>query len=86
MNPRSPGDLCTALYPREKLRILSGPCKFAEGCINLFFLTADRGAFTRMFDIPLPRPRDINSPELAGYASQIAAVLKGVTGREAASE
>jgi NitT/TauT family transport system ATP-binding protein len=39
-----------------------------------------------MFDIPLPRPRDINSPELAGYASQIAAVLKGITGREAASE
>ena len=44
------------------------------------------GRITRMFDIPLPRPRDINSPELAGYASQIAAVLKGITGREAASE
>jgi NitT/TauT family transport system ATP-binding protein len=44
------------------------------------------GRIIRTFDIPLPRPRDINSPELAGYASQIAAVLKGVTGREAASE
>src|SRR4051794_11634698 len=44
------------------------------------------GRITRMFDIPLPRPRDINSPELAGYASQIAAALKGITGREAASE
>src|SRR3954469_6633961 len=42
------------------------------------------GRIIRTFDIPLPRPRDINSPELAGYASQIAAVLKGVTGREAA--
>jgi NitT/TauT family transport system ATP-binding protein len=38
-----------------------------------------------MFDIPLPRPRDINSPELAGYASRIAAALKGIVGR-AASE
>src|SRR4051812_47053297 len=44
------------------------------------------GRIIRTFDVPLPRPRDINSPELAGYASQIAAVLKGVTGREAASE
>jgi len=40
----------------------------------------------RAFDIPLARPRDINSPELASYASQIAATLKGITGREAASE
>jgi NitT/TauT family transport system ATP-binding protein len=43
------------------------------------------GRISQLFDIPLRRPRDINSPELAGYASQIAAALKGVTGG-AASE
>jgi len=43
------------------------------------------GRIVREFNIPLPRPRDINSPELAGYASQIAAALKGRTGG-AASE
>jgi sulfonate transport system ATP-binding protein len=43
------------------------------------------GRISQIFDIPLPRPRDINSPELADYASQIAAALKGVTGG-AASE
>ena len=44
------------------------------------------GRISQIFDIPLPRPRDINSPELADYASQIAAALKGITGRAAASE
>src|SRR3954453_9259927 len=43
------------------------------------------GRIIREFDIPLPRPRDINSPELAGYASEIAAALKGRAGT-AASE
>src|SRR5215210_7782004 len=43
------------------------------------------GRISQIFDIPLPRPRDINSPELAGYASQVAAALKGVT-RGAVSE
>ena len=38
------------------------------------------GRISQIFDIPLPRPRDINSPELAGYASQVAAALKGITG------
>ena len=44
------------------------------------------GRISQIFAIPLPRPRDINSPELADYASQIAAALKGITGRAAASE
>lgn len=42
------------------------------------------GRISRIFDIGLPRPRDINSPELAGHASEIAAAIKGVAG--AASE
>jgi NitT/TauT family transport system ATP-binding protein len=35
------------------------------------------GRIARIFEIPLSRPRDINSANLAGYASQIAAALKG---------
>src|SRR3954447_99513 len=43
------------------------------------------GRISQVFEIPLPRPRDINSPELAGSASEIAAALKGRAGT-AASE
>jgi sulfonate transport system ATP-binding protein len=52
---------------------------------RVVLMASGPGRITRMFDVPLPRPRDINSPELAGYASQIAAVLKGRT-EGAASE
>ena len=52
---------------------------------RVVLMAAGPGRIARVFDIPLPRPRDINSPELAGYASQIAAALKGITGG-AASE
>ena len=44
---------------------------------RVVLMAAGPGRIVRTFDIPLPRPRDINSPELAGYASQIAAALKG---------
>ncbi len=47
---------------------------------RVVLMAAGPGRIARVFDIPLPRPRDINSPELAGYASQIAAALKGLTG------
>ena len=52
---------------------------------RVVLMAAGPGRIDRIFDIPLPRPRDINSPELAGYASRIAAALKGIVGR-AASE
>ena len=52
---------------------------------RVVLMAVEPGRIVRTFDIPLPRPRDINSPELAGYASQIAAALKGRTGG-AASE
>jgi NitT/TauT family transport system ATP-binding protein len=39
------------------------------------------GRISQIFDILLPRPRDINSPELAGYASQVAAALKALEER-----
>src|SRR3712207_5937152 len=35
------------------------------------------GRIAEIFEIPLPRPRDINSPELSSYASRIAMALKG---------
>ena len=52
---------------------------------RVMLMSPGPGRITQIFDIPLPRPRDINSPELASYASQIAAALKGRTGG-AASE
>ena len=52
---------------------------------RVVLMATSPGRITQIFHIPLPRPRDINSPELAGYASQIAAALKGRTGG-AASE
>jgi NitT/TauT family transport system ATP-binding protein len=44
---------------------------------RVVLMAAGPGRITQMFDIPLRRPRDINSPELADYASRIAAALKG---------
>jgi NitT/TauT family transport system ATP-binding protein len=37
------------------------------------------GRIAEVFDIPLPRPRDINSPALAEHAACIAAALKGTS-------
>ena len=44
---------------------------------RLVLLLREPGRISQIFDIPLPHPRDINSPELASCASQIAAPLKG---------
>ena len=44
---------------------------------RVVLMAAGPGRITQVFDIPLRRPRDINSPELADYASRIAAALKG---------
>ena len=52
---------------------------------RVVLMSPSPGRIQQVFDIPLPRPRDINSPELAGYASKIAAALKG-TLTEAFSE
>jgi NitT/TauT family transport system ATP-binding protein len=38
------------------------------------------GRIVQEFQIPLARPRDINSPALAEYSSRIAAALRGITG------
>jgi len=44
---------------------------------RIVLMSPSPGRIAQIFDIPLPRPRDINSPELAAYASKIAAALKG---------
>jgi NitT/TauT family transport system ATP-binding protein len=47
---------------------------------RVMVMSARPGTIARGFDIPLSRPRDINSPELASYASDIAEALKDVIG------
>jgi len=42
------------------------------------------GRIREEFSIPLPRPRDINSVELARYATEITRVLKGYVESEVA--
>lgn len=44
---------------------------------RIVLMSPSPGRIAQIFEIPLPRPRDINSPELAAYASKIAATLKG---------
>jgi len=44
------------------------------------------GRIREQFQVPLPRPRDINSIELASYASTITAALKGHLHAEAVAE
>src|SRR6476660_7341504 len=44
---------------------------------RVFLLSPSPGRIREEFRIPLPRPRDINSPELAHIAQRITAALKG---------
>ncbi|HZA01700.1 MAG TPA: ABC transporter ATP-binding protein [Hyphomicrobiaceae bacterium] len=44
---------------------------------RVILLSPHPGRIREEFAIPLPRPRDINSVELAGYSSRITAALKG---------
>jgi NitT/TauT family transport system ATP-binding protein len=44
---------------------------------RVLLLSPSPGRIAQEFHIPLKRPRDINSVELAGYASRLAAALKG---------
>jgi NitT/TauT family transport system ATP-binding protein len=44
---------------------------------RVVLMSANPGSIREEFAIPLPRPRDINTPELAGFAQRITAALKG---------
>jgi len=44
---------------------------------RVILFSRNPGRIREQFDIPLPRPRDINSVELAGYAGTITRALKG---------
>jgi NitT/TauT family transport system ATP-binding protein len=44
---------------------------------RVVLLSPHPGRIREQFVIPLPRPRDINSAELAGYAREITSALKG---------
>jgi NitT/TauT family transport system ATP-binding protein len=52
---------------------------------RVILMSPTPGRIARSFEIRLPRPRDINSPDLANHTSQVAAALKG-TLRGAVSE
>jgi NitT/TauT family transport system ATP-binding protein len=45
---------------------------------RVILMSPSPGRIAEVFDIDLPRPRDINSPALAGYTSKVAASLKGI--------
>jgi NitT/TauT family transport system ATP-binding protein len=47
---------------------------------RVFLLSPSPGRIREEFRVPLPRPRDINSPELAHIAQRITAALKGYLG------
>jgi NitT/TauT family transport system ATP-binding protein len=49
---------------------------------RVILLSPHPGRIREAFAIPLPRPRDINSVELAGYSSRITASLKGYISAE----
>src|SRR3712207_669931 len=44
---------------------------------RVVLMSPSPGRIAEIFEIPLPRPRDINSPDLGSYAFRIAAALKG---------
>jgi len=51
---------------------------------RVILLTGSPGCIREEFQIPLPRPRDINSTALSNHAAKITAALKGYIGSEVA--
>src|SRR3712207_5787668 len=51
---------------------------------RVVLMSPSPGRIAQVFRIPLPRPRDINSPDLGGYSYKIAAALKGTLARQGA--
>ena len=51
---------------------------------RVVLMSPSPGRIAQVFDIPLQRPRDINSPDLGDYAYEIAAAVKGTLVRQGA--
>jgi NitT/TauT family transport system ATP-binding protein len=51
---------------------------------RVIVMSSAPGRIREEFEVSLPRPRDINTPELAGYAQKISAALKAYLTPEAA--
>lgn len=49
---------------------------------RVVLLSSNPGRIREVFDISLPRPRDINSAEVSGFAQRITAALKGYIAAE----
>jgi NitT/TauT family transport system ATP-binding protein len=49
---------------------------------RVLLFSPNPGRIRQEFAVPLPRPRDINSVELAGYATEITRALKGIINEE----
>jgi NitT/TauT family transport system ATP-binding protein len=73
------GDIQRIWYERRKTIVFVTHNVREAACLadRVILMTPTPGRVAESFDIPLPRPRDINSVELAGYATRITRALKG---------
>ena len=80
------GDLQRIWASRRKTIILVTHNVREAVCLGdrVVLLSGSPGRIREDFEIPLPRPRDINSVELSKHAAQITGALKGYIGGEAA--
>jgi NitT/TauT family transport system ATP-binding protein len=73
------GDIQRIWAARRKTIILVTHNVREAACLGdrVILLSGNPGRIREEFDIPLPRPRDINSVALSNHAAQITAALKG---------
>lgn len=78
------GDIQRIWQTRRKTIILVTHNVREAVCLGdrVILMSPRPGRIRDEFIVTLPRPRDINSPELASYASRITAALKGIISRE----
>jgi NitT/TauT family transport system ATP-binding protein len=80
------GDIQRICASRKKTIILVTHNVREAVCLGdrVVLLSGSPGRIREEFEIPLPRPRDINSVALSQHAAQITAALKGYMGGEVA--
>lgn len=70
------------IWMKRKKTIIFVTHNVREGCClgdKVILFSAHPGRIREQFDVSLPRPRDINTVELAKYSSRITRVLKNYT-------